>query len=319
MDLGQNIKIRRLELNMSQKDLAVAVGYRSPSAIAKIESGDNDLPMSKLEALARALDTSVERLIVGASAPSQTSQESSISATEKGYRCAAIILAGGKSTRNEQNIPNQFINVLGKPVIMYSMEAYQKHPLVDDIIVVCLKGWEGIVKGYADQYGITKLRSIVHAGDSGLESIKQGFEKACALGLTEEDVVIVQETTRPFVTEETISKLLNACIERGSSVICEPLSDHLVFMKKEDGPASYVDRNTILSMQSPDAHRVATLVKMFAEAEEQRIPLTENCCGLLLYELGYPLYFCEGNHNNIKLVRQEDVAVFTALLRLRDM
>lgn len=319
MNLGQNIKIRRLELNMSQKELAAAAGYKTPSAIAKIEAGDNDIPISKLETLAAALDTTVERLIVGGLAMSHSVVDGEYAGAQKDYRCAAVILAGGKSSRNRQNTPNQFINVLGKPVIMYSMEAYQAHPLIDDIVVVCLKGWEEIVKGYANQYGISKLKGIVPAGESGLSSIKAGLEKVQQLAYEHDDVVIVQETTRPFITEETISKLLNACLERGSSVICEPFSDHLVFMRNDDNSASYVDRNRIVSMQSPDAHRVGTLVSMFADAEARGIPITENCCGLLLHQLGYPLYFCEGTHNNIKLVRQEDIAVFTTLLRLRDL
>ena len=319
MNVSQNIRMRRLELGMSQKDLAAAAGYKSTSSIAKIESGSNDLPISKLEAIAKALDTTTERLVLGQLVASRQPREAEgDGGGDKGFRCCAIVLAGGKSTRNQQNIPNQFINVLGKPVIMYSMEAYQAHPLVDEIYVVCLRGWERTVRAYAEQYGIAKLRGIVAAGESGLESIRAGFEAARADGLADDDVVVVQETTRPFVTEETISKLLNSCIEHGSSVICEPLRDHLAFLRNEDEGVSYLDRNRLVSMQSPDAHRASVLDAMFAEARALGLPLDENCCGMLLHSLGRPLHFCEGKHNNIKLVRQEDIAVFTALLRLRD-
>ena len=314
MNVSQNIRLRRLGLGMSQKDLAAAVGYRSASAIAKIESGNNDLPLSKLELIAAALDTTVESLILGQPASISYETEDG-SVVEKGFRCCAIVLAGGKSTRNQQNIPNQFINVLGKPVIMYSLEAYQAHPLVDDIYVVSLRGWERTVRAYAEQYGVSKIRGIVEAGNSGLESIKAGFEMARADGLSDDDVVVIQETTRPFVSEEVISKLLMSCIEYGSSVICESLVDHLAFLREDDGVMRYLDRGNLFSMQSPDAHRACVLEQMFAEAAARGFKLDENCCGMLLHALGWPLHFCEGNHNNIKLVRQEDVAVFTALVK----
>lgn len=320
MEVSQNIRLRRLQLGMSQKELADAAGYRSRSAIAKIESGDNDLPLSKLGAIAEALDTTVEHLIIGQDAGVRAAGtgRKHIADVHRGFRCCVLVLAGGRSTRNQQNIPNQFINVLGKPVIMYSLEAYQRHPLVDDIYVVCLRGWERTVAGYARRYGISKLRGIVQAGDSGLESIRAGFGQASQDGFDGRDIAIIQETTRPFVTEETISKLLNACLEHGSSVMSEPLSDHLVFRQGDDGTMTYLDRNSLLSMQSPDAHRFSTLRDMFEEADRRNLPLRENCCGMLLNELGLPLHFCRGSHNNIKLVRQEDIAIFTALLRRQD-
>ena len=155
MSVGDNIKKRRFELRMSQQELADAMGYKTRSTIAKIESGENDVSQKKLQKFAAALDTTVEDLI---SERAQTAERPRISFREmSSNRHIAIILAGGKSGGNRQNIPSQFVNVHGKPILVYSMYAYQAHPSVDDIYVVCLKGWESIVKAYAEQYGITKL------------------------------------------------------------------------------------------------------------------------------------------------------------------
>ena len=89
----------------------------------------------------------------------------------------AIIIAGGIGSRMGQQIPKQFINVGDKPVIAYTLEAFQKHPLVDAIEVVCLEGWEQVLRAYARQYGIDKLRWVVRGGASGQESI----ETACTI------------------------------------------------------------------------------------------------------------------------------------------
>ena len=156
MSIGSNIKKRRFELRMSQQDLANALGYKTRSTIAKIESGENDLTQKKLQRFAEVLDTSIEALLsrtpLSSSLPYQNDPGKNNEFPQQSRnKTVAIILAGGKSYRNKQNIPNQFINILGKPVIVYCMEAYQAHAAVDDIYVVCLKGWEQIVTAYAEQ------------------------------------------------------------------------------------------------------------------------------------------------------------------------
>ena len=174
MSVGANIKKRRYELRMSQQDLADAMGYSTRSTIAKIESGENDVSQKKLQKFATALDTTVEALISGYAAPSPA-PVAQTDGDKNRSRGAVIILAGGKAGQNRQNVPTQFVNVHGKPILVYCMDAYQAHPSVDDIYVVCLKGWENIVRAYAEQYGITKLRGLIPAGNSGTSSLKNAL------------------------------------------------------------------------------------------------------------------------------------------------
>ncbi|MDO4501605.1 MAG: XRE family transcriptional regulator [Coriobacteriia bacterium] len=317
MNIAQNIKRRRLEVGMSQQDLADALGYKSRSTIAKIEAGENDIPLSKLLDLSRALDTSIESLLTGSRPVLSPAEEGSASRPVGHGRTAAVILAGGKSTRNLQNIPNQFINVLGKPVISYCLDVYQNHPLIDDIYIVCLDQWESILLGYAQKSGITKLRGIIPAGDSGIRSVLNGLRRLRDDGFTNRDLVVLQESTRPFVTEDMISKLLTTCKAKGHAIIGESKMDNVQFLV--DGQkTTYIDRSRVVDLQSPDAYTLDTLDEVFAKARRQNHPLRESCVGLLMSSLGYDLNFCEGNHNNIKIVRQEDIAIFTALVKQRD-
>lgn len=310
MSVGANIRKRRFELRMSQQELADAMGYKTRSTIAKIESGENDVSQKKLQRFAAVLDTTPEALISGYAAPSAAAKR--VPAAENRSRNVVILLAGGKSVRNQQNIPNQFINIHGKPVIVYCMEAYEAHPSIDDIFVVCLKGWEDIVRAYAQQYGITKLRGLIPAGVSGIASVKNGLDYV-KTRYAPEDVLIIQESTRPMVSVDMISKLLKACSESGSATICQSMRDYVQFTVK-DGASSYVDRNCIVDLQSPEAHRLALIEGVFRRAEAQGHALTESCCTMLMCNLGYPINFIEGSVNNIKIVRQEDILVFTALL-----
>lgn len=314
MDIAHNIKRRRMELNLSQQELAQAVGYRSRSTIAKIEGGEIDPPLSKLMSFSVALDTTVEALLTG-SRPAWEESASVPAGDGKGN--IAIILAGGKSTRNMQNIPNQFINVLGKPVIVYCLEVYQSHPLIDDIFVVCTDEWKAITAAYARQYGIGKLRGIVPAGETGVLSVRNALEWVQRAGASPATTVVLQESTRPFVTEEMVSKLLQSCAKEGHAIICEPMSDNVQFML-DGGSARYLERSKVVDLQSPEAYRAEVLGEVFRQAERRGHPLKESCTGMLRYNLGMPLNFCEGTHNNIKIVRQEDIAIFTALLKHRD-
>ena len=232
MSIGTNIKKRRFELRMTQQDLADAMGYKTRSTIAKIESGENDVTQKKLRRFAEVLDTTVEALISGVPfantflAPFAPTQE--MVKREERDKTVAVILAGGKSSRNQQNIPNQFINILGKPVIVYCLEAYQTHPAVDDIYIVCLKGWEKITSAYADQYGITKLRGLIPGASSGILSVKNGLDHLKS-DYGADDIIVFQEATRPLITFDMISKLLQSCYENDAVNLCQSMREYLQF------------------------------------------------------------------------------------------
>ena len=309
MSIGTNIKDRRLALRMSQQELADIMGYKTRSTIAKIESGENDVSQKKLIRFAEALDTTVEVLIAGEAASSgvQTVDHYVPSHRSKNI---ALILAGGKLLDSQQNIPTQFVGVHGKPLIVYCLEAYQKHPSVDDILIVCLKGWEKIVKDYADQFDIKKLRDVIPGGATGAASL----ENACRYmedKYSDDDLIIIQEATRPLVRAETISSLLRVCEEEGSGTICHSMNDYVQF-DISTGKAKYVDRNAMIALQSPEAHRFSLLKDVFAKAARVGHLLTESCCTMLMHELGFPINFVRSPVNNIKIVRAEDIAAFSA-------
>lgn len=319
MSIGSNIKKRRYELRMSQQELANLMGYKTRSTIAKIESGENDVTHSKLSRFAQALDTTVEALITGRenlavpSAADLSHSESPVSGSRR--RTAAVILAGGKLIRNQQNIPNQFINILGKPVIVYCLEAYQSHPAVDDIYIVCLRGWEQIVTAYAKQYGITKLRGLLPGAASGILSVKSGLD-SIREKYRGDDIIIFQESTRPLVNADMISRLLQACYENGSANLCQSMKDYLQFTL-HGRSASYVDRAAAVEVQSPEAYHFDFINAVFAKAESTHHSLSESCCVMLMYNLGYPINFIEGSATNNKILRQEDITIVTSLIQNR--
>ena len=123
--------------------------------------------------------------------------------------------------------------------------------------------------------------------------------------------MIIQESTRPLVRAETISALLQACEEQGSATICHSMNDYVQF-DISGGAAKYVDRNSMIALQSPEAHRFSLIREVFDKAEKLSHPLSETCCTMLMYHLGYPINFLQSNINNVKIARNEDIAAFSA-------
>jgi 2-C-methyl-D-erythritol 4-phosphate cytidylyltransferase len=303
MSIKDNVKERRLRLGLSQEELAIKTGYKSKSSIARIELGETDINQKKLAVLANALDTTIDGLV-------DFKEEKMLSA-QKGYKNIVIIQAGGKSTRNTMNVPNQFINVDGKPVLVYVMEAYETHPDIDEIYVACLNGWESIVRSYAKRFGIRKLCGVVTGGDSILISTKNAIEQIASPSM--EDRVILQESTRPLINQDLISKLLSSFEKFGSTIMVKDMSDYVTLTLNGPGQAEYLSRPNIRVLESPEIYSYKTINLAFAKAKEQGIKDDNNSVALLLHRLGMPLNYCESNVNNIKIIRQEDIYLFKML------
>ena len=299
MSIGSNIKKRRLQLGMSQEKLAFLLGYKTRSTIAKIESGENSVSQKKIEVFARVLETTPELL----------SEEDDDSRT----KIAAIILAGGKSVRNQHNVPNQFISVLGKPILVYCLETYETHPAIDDIYVVCLNGWEKIVEAYSKKYSITKLRAIIPGASTGVQSAYTGFQ-FIKKDYRSDDIIIYQESTRPLVTVDMISKLIQSCYKHDASIICHTMKDYVQFRKVEK-KSEYLNRDAVIDIQSPEAYRLSSLEHIFDVAYQKSVPLSDTCLILLIHSIGLQIHFTEGSVNNYKVIRQEDLAVVSSLLQ----
>ena len=145
----------------------------------------------------------------------------------------AIIIAGGSGHRMGQDIPKQFINVYDKPVIIYTLESFQNHPMIDAIEVVCLDGWENILQAYAKQFNIDKLKWIVPGGDSGQESIRNGvynLEDKCKEG----DIVVIHDGVRPVIDGIILTDVIRTAEKYGNGVTSRPVNEQIFWVDKEN-------------------------------------------------------------------------------------
>ena len=227
----------------------------------------------------------------------------------------ALLTAAGSGTRMQLNIPKQFLHVDDKPVIIYTMEAFQNHPSIDAIIVVTIDSWSDVLWAYAKQFGITKLKWVVPGGDSGQESIRKGLE-VLKKELTDEDVVLVHDGNRPLVSSQIISDSLATFSRYGCAVAAIPCTE--VVFESDDGLTSMVstERERLLRTQTPHTYRLGDLYGAHLEAERRGLNNTAASC-MLMKELGRMTYFSKGSEENLKITTPEDLKIFKALLSMR--
>lgn len=224
----------------------------------------------------------------------------------------ALITAGGNGTRMHQDIPKQFLNVNNKPIIVYTMEAFQNHLDIDAIEVVCLDGWHQILEAYAKQFNITKLVGIVSGGKNGQESIKNGLNEINKK-YSKDDIVIVHDGNRPLVSEEIISDSIAKCLMYGSGIAAIPCVEAMLETDDRISSNKQISRDNLMRTQTPHAFKLEKLLWAHKEAEKMGIKNSVASCTLML-ELGEKIYFSAGSEKNIKLTTPVDIEIFKALL-----
>lgn len=232
----------------------------------------------------------------------------------------AIIIAGGVGSRMGQEIPKQFINVGEKPVIVYTLEAFQEHPLVDAIEVVCLAGWEQVLRAYARQYKINKLKWVVKGGASGQESIRNGVYNFEGV-LAEDDICIVHDGVRPMLDPEVITDVVRVAKERGNAVTSMPYNEQIFLVDKKDSATTtqYIPRETLRRVSTPQAYRFGLLDSKYHEAFEKGVGIDgSNYTNTMMVQLGVRLNFAVGSDRNIKLTTPENLEFFRAWATERD-
>ena len=227
----------------------------------------------------------------------------------------AIIIAGGSGSRMGQDIPKQFINVYDKPVLVYTLEGFQKHPQIDAILVVCIDGWHDVLRAYARQFGVDKLKWVVSGGKTGQESIRNGvfaLEGICSDG----DTVIIHDGIRPLVDETVLTDVIIKCQQYGNAVTSLPYNEQIFVVDDEISTVKYIPRETLRRVSTPQAYKFGKLLWAYKRAFAEGIGIYgSSYTNTMMVELGERLYFAAGSDKNIKLTTKDDLEMFKAYLK----
>ncbi len=227
----------------------------------------------------------------------------------------AVIIAGGSGHRMGQDIPKQFINVYDKPILIYTLEGFQRHPLIDAIEVVCIDGWHDVLMAYAKQFGISKLTWIIPGGSTGQESLRNGIFNLEGKA-SDEDIIIIHDGTRPLVDDAVLTDVIVKAQKYGNAVSSLPYNEQIFIIDDEISTVEYIPRETLRRVSTPQAYRFDKIDWGYHEAFEKEIGIYgSHYANTMMVALGERLYFAAGSNKNIKLTTKEDLELFKAYIK----
>ena len=226
----------------------------------------------------------------------------------------AVIIAGGSGNRMGQDIPKQFMHVDGCPIIIHTMQCFQRHPDIDAIAVVCLKGWDTVLQAYANQFSITKLKYIFPGGETGMESIHNGIYGLRAEGCSDDDLVLIHDSVRPLLSQEIISNNIATCKAYGYAIT--GIQCREAILESHDGFASNssIPRDTLIRTQTPQTFRLGNILQVHEEARQKGITNSVASCTLIAEVGGREMHIVPGSEKNIKVTTVEDLEILKALM-----
>ena len=226
----------------------------------------------------------------------------------------ALIIAGGSGNRMGQDIPKQFMHVDGCPIIIHTMKAFQDHPDIHGIAVVCLEGWETVLQSYANQFSTTKLKWIFPGGETGMKSIHNGIYGLHEAGCDSEDLVLVHDSVRPLLSQDIISSNIAICKKYGYAIT--GIKCREAILESEDGfsTTTSIPRDRLIRTQTPQTFRLKNILAAHEEAKQKGITDSVASCTLMAELGGREMHIVPGSEKNIKITTVEDLEILKALM-----
>lgn len=223
-----------------------------------------------------------------------------------------LIIAGGVGARMNTTTPKQFIAVKGKPIIIYTLDAFQRNDSIDAIAVVCLSGWEEILWKYVKKYKLNKVKWITQGGETGMESLRNGMQLLKA-NCNYDDIILIHDAVRPLVSNDIINANIAGVKQNNNAITIVPTTEALLESANGETSSKVVDREIIFRTQTPQSLYLSKFISIHEEAIEKGITNTVATCTLLV-ELGNKVHFVLGEGTNFKITKKEDIELLEAYL-----
>lgn len=229
----------------------------------------------------------------------------------------AIIFAGGTGKRmNTKSRPKQFLELHGKPIIIYTIEHFSQHEDIDGIVIVCVKEWIDYCQNLVDKFNINKVKAIIPGGTTGMLSRFEGVKKAAEL-YEQDTICLMHDGVRPLIDRDIISRNIDSVERYGSGVTVAPAIETIAVKGAENTVGEIIDRSSCQMAKAPQSFRLGDLLKAHQEAVSSGMT---DCIdtAYLMQKFGYDLYTVEGSSENIKITTPTDYYIFRALMDIRE-
>lgn len=228
----------------------------------------------------------------------------------------AVIFAGGTGQRmNTKSKPKQFLEMHGKPVLIYTMENFQNHPQIDAIVLVCLESWIDYAEKLLKKFGITKVKAVVPGGKTGQESIFHGIKKVHEL-FGDENIVLIHDGVRPLINEDVITRCIESVKSHGNAITVAPAIE-TIFVKKDNKVGKIFKRSKCLMGKAPQCFYEKDIYNAHLQANKEHLGDFIDSADLMQH-YGFELYTVEGPAENIKITTPSDFYTFRAIMDARE-
>ena len=228
-----------------------------------------------------------------------------------------VIFAGGSGQRmNTQSVPKQFLQLHGKPILVYTLEQFQRHPLVDAAVVVMLPDWIDHTAELVRRYGLDKVAAIVPGGETGQESIYNGLVKAAQIA-PEDATVLIHDGVRPLVDAKTITAAVACVREHGSAITVSPSVETVTIESAPGKVGHIIDRSKCKMAKAPQCFVLRDILAAHNQArQEGKNDFIDSAS--LMQHYGYELYTIDGEPENIKITTPSDFYIFRGIVDARE-
>ena len=231
-----------------------------------------------------------------------------------------LILAGGVGQRMRRTgMPKQFLEVFGKPIIIYTLLRFDACPDIDAVVIACHSSWKDHMEAMIQRFDIKKVKAVISGGKDRQDSVLNGLKWIQSNGASDSDVVVIHDGVRPLVQEAILSENVRIAKKYGNAMTVRPVIESVVITDKETARfEDFKKRDDTFSLTAPQSFQLQVLIKAYDEIEDKETPMPLLDSALVFTYLGNSIHIIKENNNNIKVTTPEDYYALKAMLELEE-
>ena len=228
---------------------------------------------------------------------------------------ALIVAAGTGSRMGDAGKPKQFLLVKDKPLMVHTVNAFEMHNDINQIVIVTSADYVEQVKNWCEQYNLRKVKAVVIGGDSRQASVYNGLQAIRELGTKEDDIILIHDAARPLISKDIISKNIEACMQFGAVDTVIKANDTIISSKSGKTINDIPNRSELYQSQTPQTFKFGLIFEAHEKAKAGQIPNVTDDAKLII-SMGKDVHLVEGNKQNFKVTTPDDLVMLEALMKI---
>lgn len=231
-----------------------------------------------------------------------------------------LILAGGVGQRmRSSGMPKQFLEIFGKPIVVYTLEKFERCEEIDETIVACNAAWIDYLKDLVKKFNLKKVKAVISGGKDRQDSILNGMKCIQECGAVDDDVIVIHDGVRPLVQESILSENIRIASKYGSAMTVHPVIESVVITSNDEaGFEDFKKRDDTCSLTAPQTFKLKTLMDAYAEIKSKDAPIPLLDSALIFTYLGNDIHIIRESNQNIKITTPEDYYILKAMLEFQE-